>query len=77
RLRGVKESYDDTYSPHGTGTMYRDRSRDRDHSYNMKRWRESESPPSRGSKSSTSNRGHWNLKAKRRKPIDEEDLTIP
>ncbi|GKC72184.1 reverse transcriptase domain-containing protein [Tanacetum coccineum] len=72
-----RESYDDTYSSHGTGTKYRDRSRDRDHSRNVKRWRESESPPSRGSESSTSNRGHWKSKAKRRKPADEEDLAVP
>ncbi|GKE51034.1 hypothetical protein Tco_1486190 [Tanacetum coccineum] len=57
-LRGVKDSYDDTYSSHRTGTKYRERSRDRDHSHSMKRWRESKSPPSRGSESSTSNRGH-------------------
>ncbi|GJR42315.1 hypothetical protein Tco_1310418 [Tanacetum coccineum] len=59
RLCGVKESYNDTYSSHRTGTKYRDRSRDRDHSYSVKRWRESESLPSRGSESSTSDRGHW------------------
>ncbi|GKA81940.1 hypothetical protein Tco_0788688 [Tanacetum coccineum] len=57
-LRGVEESYDDTYSSHGTETKYRDRSRGRDHSRSMKRWRKSESPPSRGSESSTSDRGH-------------------
>ncbi|GJR05809.1 hypothetical protein Tco_0528793 [Tanacetum coccineum] len=77
RLRGVEESYDDTYSSHGTGTKYRDRSRDRDHSRSVKRCRESESPPSRGLKSSTSNRGHWKSKAKRCKPTDEEDLALP
>ncbi|GJR54005.1 reverse transcriptase domain-containing protein [Tanacetum coccineum] len=76
RLCGVEESYDDTYSSHRTGTKYRDRSRDRDHSRSLKRWRESESPPSRGSKSSTSNRGHWKSKAKRRKPTDKEDLAV-
>ncbi|GJR74533.1 hypothetical protein Tco_0086898 [Tanacetum coccineum] len=53
RLRGVEESYNDTYSSHGTGTKYRNRSRDRDHSHSVKRWRESESSPSRGSESST------------------------
>ncbi|GJX20449.1 reverse transcriptase domain-containing protein [Tanacetum coccineum] len=37
----------------------------------------SESPSSRGSESSTSNRGHWKSKAKRRKPADEEDLAVP
>ncbi|GKE33379.1 reverse transcriptase domain-containing protein, partial [Tanacetum coccineum] len=55
-LHGIKDSYDDTYSSHRTGTKYRERSRNRDHSRIMKRWRESKSPPSRGSKSSTSNR---------------------
>ncbi|GJX90749.1 reverse transcriptase domain-containing protein [Tanacetum coccineum] len=77
RLCGVEESYDDTYFSHGTRTKYRDRSRDRDHSRSVKRWRESESLPSRGSESSTSNRGHWKSKAKRRKPTDEEDLAVP
>ncbi|GKG11992.1 hypothetical protein Tco_0346229, partial [Tanacetum coccineum] len=43
----------------------------------IKRWRESESPPSRGSESSTSNKRHWKSKAKRYKPADEEDLAIP
>ncbi|GJU72201.1 hypothetical protein Tco_1263606 [Tanacetum coccineum] len=77
RLRGVEESYDDTYSSHGTETKYRDRSRDRDHSHSVKRWRESESPPSPGSESSTSDRGHWKSRAKRRRPADEEDLAVP
>ncbi|GKB41104.1 hypothetical protein Tco_0886046 [Tanacetum coccineum] len=58
RLRGVEESYDDTYSSRRTRTKYRDRSRDRNHSCGMKRWRENESPLSRGSESSTSNGGH-------------------
>ncbi|GKE13943.1 hypothetical protein Tco_1421520 [Tanacetum coccineum] len=68
RLRGVEESYDDAYSSYGTETKYRDRSNDRDHSCSIKRWRESESPPSRRSESSTSNRRHWKSKAKRHKP---------
>ncbi|GJS04104.1 hypothetical protein Tco_0320612 [Tanacetum coccineum] len=76
RLRGVEESYDDTYPSHETGTKYRNRSRDRDHSHSVKRWRESESPPSRISESITSDRGHWKSKAKRRKPADEEDLAV-
>ncbi|GKB78821.1 hypothetical protein Tco_0945716, partial [Tanacetum coccineum] len=75
-LRGVEESYDDTYSSHGTETKYRDRSRGRDHSRSMKRWRTSESPPSRESKSSTSDKGHWKSRVKRGKPADE-DLAIP
>ncbi|GKE43823.1 hypothetical protein Tco_1471107, partial [Tanacetum coccineum] len=65
------------YSSQGTGTKYRNRSRDRDHSRSVKRWRESESPPSCGSESSTSNRGHWKSKEKRRKLADEEDLAVP
>ncbi|GKD85251.1 hypothetical protein Tco_1356405, partial [Tanacetum coccineum] len=58
-LRGVEESYDDSYSSHGSRTKYRDRSRDKDHSRSEKRQRESESPSSCGSESSTSNRRHW------------------
>ncbi|GJY15922.1 hypothetical protein Tco_0386344 [Tanacetum coccineum] len=77
RLRGVEESYDDTYSSHGTRTKYKGRSRDRDHSRSEKRRRESESPLSRRSKSSTSNRRHWKSKTKRRKLADEEDLAVP
>nr|GFA99955.1 reverse transcriptase domain-containing protein [Tanacetum cinerariifolium] len=67
-LRGIEESYDDTYSSHGTETKCRDRSCDSNHSRNVKRWRESESSPSRGSESCTSDRGHWKSRAKRRKP---------
>ncbi|GJT33954.1 hypothetical protein Tco_0924373 [Tanacetum coccineum] len=77
RLRGIEESYDNAYSSYGTGTKYRDLSHGRDHSRSVKRWRESESPPSRGSESSTSNRRHWKSKAKRHKPADEEDLAVP
>nr|GEX44653.1 reverse transcriptase domain-containing protein [Tanacetum cinerariifolium] len=40
RLRGIEESYDDTYSSHGTETKYSDLSRDRNHSRGVKRWRE-------------------------------------
>ncbi|GJV34284.1 reverse transcriptase domain-containing protein [Tanacetum coccineum] len=76
-LRGVEESYDDTYSSHGTGTKYRDCSHDGYHPRSVKRWRESESPLSRRSESITSNKGHWKSKAKRRKPADKEDLVIP
>ncbi|GJW01314.1 reverse transcriptase domain-containing protein [Tanacetum coccineum] len=77
RLRGIEESYDDTYSSHGTGTKYRDHSHDGYHPRSVKRWRESESSLSRGSESSTSNRGHWKSKEKRRKPADDEDLAVP
>nr|GEW64020.1 reverse transcriptase domain-containing protein [Tanacetum cinerariifolium] len=77
RLCGIQEPYDDTYSSHGTRTKCRDRTRDRNHSSSMKRRKESESPPPHGSKSSTSNRGRWKSKAKRCKPADEEDLSVP
>ncbi|GJT58893.1 hypothetical protein Tco_1002426 [Tanacetum coccineum] len=70
RPRGTEESYGDTYSQ-GTTTKYRNRSR------NVKRWRESESPSSRGSESSTSNGGHWKSRTKRRKLADEDDLAEP
>ncbi|GKB44236.1 hypothetical protein Tco_0889178 [Tanacetum coccineum] len=77
RLRGVEESYDDTYSSHRTRTKYRDRSHDRGRSRSVKRWRKSESSTSRGSESSASSRGRWKSKAKRRKLADEEDLAVP
>ncbi|GKD35756.1 hypothetical protein Tco_1251265 [Tanacetum coccineum] len=67
---GAEESYGDTYSQ-GTKTEYRDRPR------NIKRWRESESPSSRGSESGTSNGGHWKSRTKRRKLADEDDLAEP
>ncbi|GJV51627.1 hypothetical protein Tco_1447368 [Tanacetum coccineum] len=76
-IHGVEESYDDTYFSHGTGTKYRDHSCGRDHSRSMKRWRKSESPPSHGSESSTSDRGHWKSRAKMGKLADEEDLVVP
>ncbi|GJW94346.1 reverse transcriptase domain-containing protein [Tanacetum coccineum] len=75
-FRGIKESYGDTYFQ-GTRTKYRDRSRDEDRFRNVKRWRKSESPSSHGSKSSTSNRGHWKSRTKRRKLVDEDDLAVP
>ncbi|GKE54243.1 hypothetical protein Tco_1489399, partial [Tanacetum coccineum] len=58
-------------------TKYRDRSRGRDHSRSIKRWRKSESLPSRGSESNTSDRGHSKSRAKKGKPADEEDLVVP
>ncbi|GKA41614.1 hypothetical protein Tco_0734274 [Tanacetum coccineum] len=73
RLCGVEESYDDTYSSHGTRNKYRDRSRDKDHSRSEKRQRESESPSSRGSESSTSNKRHWKSKTKKRKLEEEKE----
>ncbi|GJS83582.1 reverse transcriptase domain-containing protein [Tanacetum coccineum] len=61
----------------GTKTKYRDRSRDGDRFRSVKRRRESESPSSRGSESSTSNRGHWKSRTKRRELVDEDDLAVP
>ncbi|GJU01212.1 reverse transcriptase domain-containing protein [Tanacetum coccineum] len=55
----------------GSPSDHKDRSR------NLKRWRESESPSSRGSESSTSNRGHWKSRTKRCKLADEDDLAEP
>ncbi|GJW80451.1 hypothetical protein Tco_0144426 [Tanacetum coccineum] len=76
RFRGVKESYGDTYSQ-GTRTKYRDRSRDEDRFRSVKRRRENKSPSSHGSKSSTSNRGHWKSRRKMCKLVDEDDLAVP
>ncbi|GJY89822.1 reverse transcriptase domain-containing protein [Tanacetum coccineum] len=73
--RGIEESYGDTYSQE-TKTKYKDRSRDGGRFHNVKRWRESESPSSRGSESSTSNRGHWKSRTKRRKLADEDDMAV-
>ncbi|GJX28707.1 reverse transcriptase domain-containing protein [Tanacetum coccineum] len=80
RTRG-RERRDDRHCPgqirespltaEGTTTKYRNRSR------NVKKWRESESPSSRGSESSTSNGGHWKSKTKRRKLADEDDMAEP
>ncbi|GJW30268.1 reverse transcriptase domain-containing protein, partial [Tanacetum coccineum] len=76
RPRGIEESYGDTYSQ-GTKTKYEDRSQDGDQFRSIKRWMESKSPSSRRSESSTSNRGHWKSRMKRRKLADEDDLAIP
>ncbi|GKC79546.1 hypothetical protein Tco_1130320 [Tanacetum coccineum] len=61
----------------GTKTKYRDRSLDGDRFRSVKRQRESESPSSRGSESSTSNKGHWKSRTKRRELVDEDDLAVP
>ncbi|GKC39973.1 hypothetical protein Tco_1052357 [Tanacetum coccineum] len=76
RSRSAEESYGDTYSQE-TKTKYRDRSRDGDRFRSVKRRRESESLSSRGSESSTSNRGHWKSRTKRRELVDEDDLAVP
>ncbi|GJV68249.1 hypothetical protein Tco_1483758 [Tanacetum coccineum] len=76
RLRDTEESYDGIYSSQGIRTKYRGPPRDRRRSRSTRRWRESESPPSRGSESSTSDTGHWKSRNKRRKTL-EEDLAVP
>ncbi|GKA88248.1 hypothetical protein Tco_0810012, partial [Tanacetum coccineum] len=76
RLRDTEESYDGTYSSQRTKTKYRGSPRDRRRSRSTRGWRESESPPSRGSESSTSDMGHWKSRNKRRKKL-EEDLAVP
>nr|GEW12163.1 reverse transcriptase domain-containing protein [Tanacetum cinerariifolium] len=72
---GIGESYDNSHSSYGTNHGYR--YRDRDRSRRVKRGRDSESPLSRVSESSSSDRGHWKLKSKRHKPINDDDLTMP
>nr|GEY21835.1 reverse transcriptase domain-containing protein [Tanacetum cinerariifolium] len=67
-FRGIKESYDDSYSH-----SYRDR----DRSHHMKRRRDNESPLSSVSKSDSSDGRYWKSKSKRHKPTDEDDLTRP
>ncbi|GJT79244.1 hypothetical protein Tco_1053586 [Tanacetum coccineum] len=57
RSRGIEESYGNTCSSYRTGARHRYHSRDRDRSRSMKRGRESESPLSRVSESSTSDGG--------------------
>ncbi|GJR45420.1 hypothetical protein Tco_1313523 [Tanacetum coccineum] len=76
RSWSAEESYGDTYSRE-TKTKYRDRSRDEDRFRSLKRRKESESLSSRGSESSTSNRGHWKSRTKRRELVDEDDMAIP
>ncbi|GJZ42280.1 hypothetical protein Tco_0589166 [Tanacetum coccineum] len=75
-LRDIEESYDGIYSSQGTRTKYRGPPRDRRRSRSTRRWRESESPPSRISESSTSDTGNWKSRDKRRKTL-EEDLAVP
>ncbi|GKB48660.1 hypothetical protein Tco_0899413 [Tanacetum coccineum] len=75
-LRDIEGSYDGIYSSQGTRTKYRGPPRDRRRSMSTRRWRESKSPASRRSKSSTSDTGHWKSRDKRRKML-EEDLVVP
>nr|GFB98407.1 reverse transcriptase domain-containing protein [Tanacetum cinerariifolium] len=76
RPRGIEESYSNTRSSYRTGDRHGYHARYRNHSCNMKRRRGIESPLSRMSESGTSDEGHWKTKAKRRKPADEEDLSV-
>nr|GEX81975.1 hypothetical protein [Tanacetum cinerariifolium] len=75
--RGIEESYSNTRSSYRTGDMHGYHARNRNRSCSIKRGRGSVSPLSRMSKSGTSDEGHWKTKAKRRKPADEEDLSVP
>nr|GFA37434.1 reverse transcriptase domain-containing protein [Tanacetum cinerariifolium] len=77
RPRGIKESYGNTRSSYRARGGHGYHARDIDRSRSMKRGRESESPLSRVSESGTSDEGHWKTRAKRRKPADEEDLSVP
>ncbi|GJY62664.1 hypothetical protein Tco_0464124 [Tanacetum coccineum] len=74
-LHNIEKSYDGIYSSQGTRTKYIGPPRDRCRSRSTRRWRENESPSSRGSESSTSDTGHWKSRDKRRKTL-EEDLAI-
>nr|GFB69158.1 hypothetical protein [Tanacetum cinerariifolium] len=57
-LRGIEESYGNTFSSYRKGARHGYHSRDRDRSHSMKRGRESESMLFHVSKSGTSDRGH-------------------
>ncbi|GKC99227.1 reverse transcriptase domain-containing protein [Tanacetum coccineum] len=84
RRKSVHERLSETYSPSTTKsepsrtkTKYSERPRDEDRSHKGKRWRDSESPSSHGSGSGSSNGGHWKSNTKRRKRVEEDDLTVP
>nr|GEV08641.1 reverse transcriptase domain-containing protein [Tanacetum cinerariifolium] len=77
RSHGIEESYCNTYSSYKTWEKHRYHSHDTWRSSSMKRGRNSESSLSRVSKTGTSEEGHEKSKPKRRKPTDEEDLTVP
>nr|GEW15227.1 reverse transcriptase domain-containing protein [Tanacetum cinerariifolium] len=68
RFRGIRESYDDSYS-HSYD--------DRDRSRHIKRRRDNESPLSSVSKSDSSDGKYRKSKTKRHKHMDEDDLTMP
>ncbi|GJZ98150.1 hypothetical protein Tco_0670603 [Tanacetum coccineum] len=73
-IRGVKESYGDTYS--SQRTRHRDRSCNNDYHGGMKKKRVNESPSSHASVSSFSHGTHQRPR-KRRESMDEEDLAVP
>ncbi|GKE25278.1 hypothetical protein Tco_1436790, partial [Tanacetum coccineum] len=73
-LRGVRESYGDTYS--SQRTRPRDRSRSNDYHGGMRKKRGNESPSSRASVSSSSNGTHQRPR-RRHESTDEEDLAVP
>ncbi|GJX68448.1 reverse transcriptase domain-containing protein [Tanacetum coccineum] len=76
RLCDIEESNDGIYSQ-GTRTKYIGPPRDRRRSRSTRRtFRESESPPSCRSESSTSDMDHWKSRDKRCKTL-EEDLAVP
>nr|GEU61759.1 reverse transcriptase domain-containing protein [Tanacetum cinerariifolium] len=77
RPRGIEESYGNNRSSYRAGDRHGYHARNMDRSRSMKRERESESPLSRVSESGTSDGGRWKTRAKRRKPADEEDLSVP
>nr|GEW29597.1 reverse transcriptase domain-containing protein [Tanacetum cinerariifolium] len=60
-----------------TEDRHRYHTRNRNRSCSMKRGMGSESSLSHMSERGTSDGGHWKTKAKRRKPADEDDLSVP
>ncbi|GKB28899.1 reverse transcriptase domain-containing protein [Tanacetum coccineum] len=76
RSHGVEESYDNTRSSYGTETKHGHRGH-RNHPRYEKKGRESESPSSHVSESSTSDRGYWKSRSKRNKSTKEDDLAVP
>ncbi|GJS04064.1 reverse transcriptase domain-containing protein [Tanacetum coccineum] len=76
RSRGVEESYDNIRSSYGTWTKHGHCGHGNHPSYE-KKGRESESPSSRVSESSTSDGGHWKSRSKRYKSTEEDDLVVP
>nr|GEX27318.1 hypothetical protein [Tanacetum cinerariifolium] len=93
RRQSAFDQLSNTYSPSTTKSgPNKGSSRDRSHEQgtcmdimlvtrttpcSMKRGRENESLLSHVSKSGTNDGGHWKTRAKRCKPVDEEDLSVP